>query len=62
MSIQICPKCLKPYRPDKSVNNAFGIFAIGFKCKYCKYEGPGPIKMEEKDYEAMVKAKKKSNA
>lgn len=44
-SILVCPKCLKPYRPDKTLINLFGIFAYGFKCKYCGYSGAGPIKL-----------------
>ncbi len=44
-SVLVCPKCLKPYRPDKTLMNMFGIFAYGFKCKYCGYSGAGPIKL-----------------
>lgn len=46
-SMLICPGCKKPYRPDKTLENVFGIFNIGFKCKYCGYKGPGPIKLVE---------------
>ena len=41
----VCPKCRKPYRPDKTLENVFGIFPFGFKCKWCGYKGPGPIKL-----------------
>lgn len=44
-SVLVCPKCLKPYRPDKTFTNIFGMFNIGFKCKYCNHEGAGPIKL-----------------
>jgi len=53
--IQVCPKCGKPYSPDKTSQNAFGIFAFGFKCKHCKYQGPGPIKIAREDYEDFLK-------
>ena len=44
-SILVCPKCLKPYRPDRTLTNVFGMFNLGFKCKYCGYAGAGPIKL-----------------
>jgi len=44
-SVLVCPKCIKPYRPDKTLTNVFGIFPLGFKCKYCGYSGAGPIKL-----------------
>ena len=44
-SVLVCPKCLKPYRPDKTLTNVFGIFPYGFKCKWCGYSGAGPIKL-----------------
>jgi predicted nucleic acid-binding Zn ribbon protein len=47
-SILVCPKCLKPYRPDKTLTNLFGIAPFGFKCKNCGYNGAGPIKLEKK--------------
>ena len=47
-SILVCPKCLKPYRPDKTPTNLFGMVPFGFKCKYCGYNGAGPIKLEKK--------------
>lgn len=58
--ILVCPGCFKPYRPAKTLGNAFGIFAIGFKCKYCGYAGAGPIKLNEKAYKAAVARTKKS--
>lgn len=49
-SILVCPNCGKAYRPDKDLVNVFGIFNVGFKCKYCGYKGAGPIKLvEEKE-------------
>ncbi len=48
-SILVCPKCLKPYRPDKTLTNVFGMFNIGFKCKYCNHEGVGPIKLVRRE-------------
>ena len=53
--IQACPACGKPYRPDKSTKNIFGVAAYGFKCKHCKYEGPGPLVFTEKDYKKFLK-------
>lgn len=41
----VCPKCLKPYRPAKTIENLFGMFNPGwFECKYCGYKGV-PIKL-----------------
>lgn len=48
-SVLVCPKCLKPYRPDKTLTNVFGMFNIGFKCKYCNHEGVGPIKLVRRE-------------
>ncbi|GEM_PF-6606055 len=47
-SALVCPKCLKPYKPAKTLVNLFGVFNYGFKCKWCGYEGIGPIKLVKK--------------
>ena len=45
----ICPKCLNPYRPAKTMENLFGIFNLGwFECKYCGYKGV-PIKLVKEE-------------
>ena len=47
--VLVCPKCFKPYRPAADTISRSGLlgFTGKFKCKWCGYSGPGPIKLVE---------------